>query len=1121
MVNLLLTKTIDSEYLLNRAKKDYDEAKAAGVKIKQLFIVPDRIVVSYQMLILEALEIEGSTNIEVCSFRNLADNILGREAVNSLNQQTETMLIRKVIEDNKSNLEYFKNSAKYPGFAVEMIRLITTLRANGINPDSLGNLINSVSDKYKNKIHDIQLLLSAYLKELDEREDYISKLEKLKNYIHAYNDPSDDTVKEFKYADYNIYVAEFFNFSQIELNILKEMFNNDALTRKYIAIPYSENDNSYIFPNYLKSKFESMFANLKIEEFYKEEKLGKEEYEHIQSELFGFNKISRTKKSEEIEIQVANNIENEVKALASNIKLLIHNGARYKDIACICCDVPTYTDTIASIFKKYDIPYFTDVKAQLIDQKITKILMLALKIKLNKSFLQADVFALLKAFGDVIAKRDDINRFENYCLKNGIEFNKFENKIEEDKVLEDIRIKLLNLLKPLDFTEATNVKEMIVAIRAFLDKIDAKKICEDLATQQQAEKMEIESSVTLQSYKKLNQILEQLENERMLGECKMAKDVFIKVFEATLLSVTITTIPMYIDCVYVGDLQKSRYEKKDYIFIIGANEALFPQDIQESSILTSQDLNVWEQCGKLSIFPTIKDSNRQSKLNVLMALLKAKKKLVVSYPIQDMEGEELKRASAIDSLCKIIGQVDKDGEPEPVSIDTPNDNWDEKHYVRFVGASKNALESLIAIRKSIDDNLLHESDLTKKVCNALYQMAVKELKDKNMVDDILKGSHELEEKISVDWDLIGDTISPSRLESYLGCPFRYYLQYVLRLKKREEFGVDIADTGNIIHECFEKFFSLPDYDQKNEKQIYDFVVATIANIIDREEYRYLNNEEFKIVLDDLKNETSKSISTLVEKMKTSLFKPYALEAVIGEGEDAKFKPLEIDLGTGKKIKLTGKIDRIDTNNEEAFIVDYKSKSKSSAKIAMKDIVFGNKIQIIVYLDTLTKNGGKVPVGAFYLPLSSKVSSDSKEDRIQYVGFVADSTKTLLDMDTSMSEMEKDKESSLFPFKCKITKAASTYVNKSGNTMIAKEDFMAIFDYVEDLSANVVKEINAGNIKVAPQSDNAKEAYRCKYCDYKSICKIDDSPEKIRCINADNDELLEKVRERYRGKQANS
>ena len=568
---------------------------------------------------------------------------------------------------------------------------------------------------------------------------------------------------------------------------------------------------------------------------------------------------------------------------------------------------------------------------------------------------------------------------------------------------------------------------------------------------------------------------------------------------------------MYIDCVYVGDLQKSRYEKKDYIFIIGANEALFPQDIQESSILTSQDLNVWEQCGKLSIFPTIKDSNRQSKLNVLMALLKAKKKLVVSYPIQDMEGEELKRASALDSLCKIIGQVDKEGNPEPVAIDTPNDKWDEEKYIEFVGATKNALESLIAIRKSIDENLLHESDLTKKVCNALYQMAVKELKDKTIVDDILKGSHEIDDKINVDWDLIGDSISPSRLESYLGCPFRYYAQYILKLKKREEFGVDIADTGTIIHECFEKFFSQKDYDTKSEAQINDFVVYTITNIIDREEYKYLNNEEFRIVLDDLKKETAKSISTLVEKMKTSLFKPMALEAVIGDGKDASFKPLELDLGTGKKIKLTGKIDRIDSYNDEAFIVDYKSKSKSSASIEIRDVMYGNKIQIIVYLDTIVKNGGKVPVGAFYLPLSSKISSDTKEERVQYVGMISNSVKAMLDMDTSMDNLTEKKESSLFPFKFKPSKSGGSYTTKQGNTMLSKEDFDKLFDYVENLSVTVANEINSGNIKVAPQSYKDKEAQRCQYCDYRSICKIDDNLAKIRTVKGTNSELLKKLR----------
>ena len=551
MVNLLLTKTIDSKYILEKAKLDFNKAKEAGVRIKQLFIVPDRIAVSYQMLVLDALDIEGTVDIDVCSFRNIADNILGREAINTLNQQTETMLIRKVIEDNKEALTYFKNSAKYPGFASEMIGLLTTLRANGINPDSLESLITAVDEKYRSKIADIKLLLSKYISELDGRMDYITKLEMLKQYIHRFNDKHDQEVTEFKYADYYIYVSEFFNFSQIELDILKELFNSDALTQKYIAIPYSENDNSYIFPNSLKSKFEMLFANLKIEEVYKNEKLAYKEYETIQSELFGFNQIKAAEtKSEVMEIWVANNIENEVKSLASQIKQLIANGARYKDIACICCDVPTYTEPIDSLFKKYEIPYFTDVKAQLMDQKITRILMLALKIKMSNSYLQADVFALLKAFGDSIAKRDDINNFENYCLKYGIEFNKFENPINDNPKMESIRSKFIDLLKPLDFAKTNTVKEMIDTISAFLEKIDAKGICESLAEEQKENGYAVESSVTNQSYKKLMMILEQLANERMLGNCKMAKDEFVKVLEATILSVTIATIPMYIDCVY-------------------------------------------------------------------------------------------------------------------------------------------------------------------------------------------------------------------------------------------------------------------------------------------------------------------------------------------------------------------------------------------------------------------------------------------------------------------------------------------------------------------------------------------------------------------------------------------
>ena len=1126
MVNLILAKTIDSKYILQKAVKDFKESNG---KAKQLFIVPDRIVVSYQMMVLEALGIEGSIDIEVCSFRTLADLVLGRKAKKALNQQMETMLIRKVIEDSKGDFEYYQKSAQYPGFAQEAIRLITTLRTNRINPEQLDILIENLDSKYKSKVHDIKLMLSKYISALGDNVDYVSKLQMLKDYIHDYYTKDKEIKLGFDFPEYNVYVSEFFGFSEVELEILKELFNNSD-RRNYVAIPYSKSDNSYIFPNYLKDKFENQFKNVNLEEAYKEEQLLFNEYETIQNTLFGYTAIEKAKqKSNVLEVQVASNIESEVKSMASLIKLLISNkesGIRYKDIACICCDVPTYNETIQSIFKKYEIPFFTDIKAPLMDQNLTKILLYALKVKINKNYSQADVFALIKELGETLASFDDINEFENYCLRFGIDRQfKFEKEFENEK-MEQIRKKLLYFLKPLDFSEAVYVKDVIQNIRKFLDGINAKGICDKLAEEQLNNGYDVESSVTQQSYKKIMELLDQFEDANLIGSCKMGREdnisqeVLYKIIESTILSVTITTIPMYIDCVYIGDLQKSRYESKKYVFIFGANEGLFPQEVQDNSLLSMQDLNEWEDKGEISIYPSIKDANKEAKLNALMALLKAEKGVAISYPVQDMEGELLQPAKALEGLCLIAGQK------EAIAIDAPSDDWTIEKYMQFVGAAKNALESLIAIRRRIKDNQLHENEVSQDVCNALYQIAIKDY-GKEKVDDILKGDHIIDEDIKGDVKMLAETISPSRLESYLACPFRHYAQYVLGLKKRDEFGVNVADTGTIVHACFEAYFSQDEstYMHLDKNAIYDFVYKVVWNLINTEkDYKYLQDNDLAIVVNDLINETTLSIYTLVQKMADSKYRPYLLEARFGDKKpnddrNTVYKPMVLDLGNGETIKLTGIIDRVDTYGDCVFIVDYKSKSKSSAKINVKDIVYGNKIQIVLYLKKVAEEEGKTPVGGFYLPLSGSVSKDAKEDKIQYVGFITDDTKVLADMQPSIYDelQAADKNyvnGKLFPMKIsQSSKGVIGFTNSAGNEMYTNKDMQTILDYAQKLSIKAVKEIKAGNIKIAPYSEDDKKSHKCDYCDYKSICNIDKHPEKIRVVKGPSaKDILAKIEE---------
>ena len=67
MANLIISNTLDGTFVLEKLKQNLKKGE------KQLIIVPDRVVLSYETRTLEYLGIVGSFDIEVVSFSRLAD----------------------------------------------------------------------------------------------------------------------------------------------------------------------------------------------------------------------------------------------------------------------------------------------------------------------------------------------------------------------------------------------------------------------------------------------------------------------------------------------------------------------------------------------------------------------------------------------------------------------------------------------------------------------------------------------------------------------------------------------------------------------------------------------------------------------------------------------------------------------------------------------------------------------------------------------------------------------------------------------------------------------------------------------------------------------------------------
>ncbi|MDE5618345.1 MAG: hypothetical protein K2I79_02535, partial [Clostridia bacterium] len=110
MLNLIFTDSLQSQPITDAVKGRY------GLGDNHLIIVPDRFTLSYERAVLDALDIQGAFDIEVASFSRLADVALQEGNKGALNSLSEVMLLRKVIEENRSELNCFRTSSAHAGF---------------------------------------------------------------------------------------------------------------------------------------------------------------------------------------------------------------------------------------------------------------------------------------------------------------------------------------------------------------------------------------------------------------------------------------------------------------------------------------------------------------------------------------------------------------------------------------------------------------------------------------------------------------------------------------------------------------------------------------------------------------------------------------------------------------------------------------------------------------------------------------------------------------------------------------------------------------------------------------------------------------------------------------------
>lgn len=217
---------------------------------------------------------------------------------------------------------------------------------------------------------------------------------------------------------------------------------------------------------------------------------------------------------------------------------------------------------------------------------------------------------------------------------------------------------------------------------------------------------------------------------------------------------------------------------------------------------------------------------------------------------------------------------------------------------------------------------------------------------------------------------VGAQFSPSRLELYAGCPFRYLGEAVWKQQqfaaKQDE--VEPADEGSLLHEVMARFMKpylgsklcdkeLSELRKELEQQFNEVSEEFVAN------KRVVANALWEAEQPRLLKLLQRWLDfEYADELDWSGFTPSAVE---WDFSSQNGKPLAMSLANGKKVRLVGRIDRIDSDGESFFVTDYK-RSYAPAASAVQN---GLDLQLPIYLlaaAQLYAGGSRAAGGCYYV-----------------------------------------------------------------------------------------------------------------------------------------------------------
>ena len=962
-----------------------------------------------------------------------------------LGEASAAVLLSKAFTETE--LKYFSNYTDgIPRGTLDRIKnVITQYKLNGIKPDQLIKESNKLSGSEKLKAIDIANVYNKYLKLCSDLKVYEDG--DVYSELLGYNPSEFETKFRDHFPDVKLVIINGFDeFTIPEIEIINKTADVNGLNL-YVLFDY------YNYNPALFSHLDDCYDRFTLKGFNEIKDVSKTGYTLYQRQLREKLFLSGTKDSSdksEVEIIkiIGQTLEDEIILMAKEIKfLMLNHNVEAGSIAVAFNLISDHSNLIRDVFVRYGIPFNLTDRFTLSESQPVIALINLLEI-LENNFYYKNIF---RALTGRWIKNDDIDLSNLLRVSSNLKIvSGYKNWVESiDRAIEEAGLRKddENTFLPIELYSRAkkDIEKIFNLVKTFREKktinefkTDFLKLISDFQILQSLVNDHINSvEKNVKAVTTLIQTVDELFGLLIdeYGDAqKFSLGFFINQLKTALQFTRYNIKERHSSGVIVTSVNELRGLSFDYVFIGGLVDGEFPTRYQPEIFFSG------------SFRKDEYKHIREERYHFYQSLSSAKKKLYLSYA-KYSERKEFTQSTFLTDFSNIFSLTEKSSED----------------YEQLIYSKLELLMQSSAILKAGDESILVNSGIKPDMLKQNINIDKKRIEEPfgeseytGFIGESL--SDEEKEKLFAQKE---KQFSVSQLEQYAKCPFQYFLKRILLLDTVEEPSEEIEafELGSLVHSILFEFYKiiqeknikLAGCDEKTfakaEKIIFDIAEKKVDKLNLQSTPAFFEREKIFGVAGKKQNSILFRFLES-ERKKEGNFIPKYFEIAFGNF-DKSDSELEIELNG---VKLRGKIDRIDLDEagNKFKVIDYKLGGKKPTK---KDLESGLSLQLPVYI------------------YASKTLIETQLN------------KELNPAEAVIYSLKLDKKD----FGEKIVHLGTKHNPNEEELINSNLELIKICNEVIPL---YVEGISKGVFNLSKLED--RESKVCQYCDFKSICRIQEA-----------------------------